>query len=123
MAPGWGRAGPLGRGREVATRTARHPFAAEGGPLREGWRELGGGSEGDLPADVRLLLPTAEGRPLPSPDRARMGEETTPRDATEVTLAEWLAPAITVPPLATLRWLAQLPREKHPAPHLHFGAD
>jgi SNF2 family DNA or RNA helicase len=117
----WGEGDEIRRARRG--KALRHPFAAEGAPLGEAWRELGGKSEGAAASDMRLLLPTAGGRPLPSPEHARLDEESAPRDAKEVTLAEWVLPAQAVAPFAALRWLAQLPREKHPAPDLYLGVD
>jgi SNF2 family DNA or RNA helicase len=123
----WGEGGEIPRGRR--SKTPRHPFAVGSGPLRDHWRALGGVSDADgsaaplEEATLRLLLPAAGGRPLPSPERARLGEAEVTRAAKEATLEEWTVPALSVPPLAALRWLAQLPREGRPAAHLHLGAD
>ena len=97
----WGEGDEIRRARRG--KVLRHPFAAERGLLHGAWQELGGEGEGDAASDVHLLLPTAGGRPLASPERAWMDEETAPRDAKEVTLAEWVLPAQAVPPFAALR--------------------
>src|SRR5258708_6252272 len=88
----WGEGGENRRNRR--SKTPRHPFPVEGGPLRDVWREMGGGSEGDPSITVRLLLPTAAGQPLPSLERARMGDEATASDAKEASLVGWLVPAL-----------------------------
>jgi SNF2 family DNA or RNA helicase len=121
----WGEGGETrrGEGRGKRSKTRWHPFAAEGGPLRAAWRELGGGSDGDPAAQARLLLPSTESRPLPSAERARATGETRTVADRPAQLEEWTVPALAAPAEAAMRWLAGLAREAHPAPHLHLGTD
>jgi SNF2 family DNA or RNA helicase len=128
--PDGGGLGLWGEGQPVATsrrgrqpKTPRHPFAAEAGPLREAWRQLGGGSDAEPVAALQLLLPAAGGHPMASPEWSRMAEDTPSAAGKEAALAEWLLPGLSVPPLAALVWLARLPREPHPIPHLLLGSD
>jgi SNF2 family DNA or RNA helicase len=95
----------------------------EGGPLRSVWRDLGGASEADPTAQLRLRLPTANARPVASPEWTRASVDAAAPSSTAAVLEEWSVPALSVPPSAAVRWLAALPRDPRPAPGLSLGAD
>lgn len=121
----WGEGDGPARRAEASRRkqkTRWHPGAVEGGPLRAAWRELGGASEPDPGAQLRVLLPTADGQPLPSPERARVAADE-PAAEEPAALEEWTVPALSAPAHAAVRWLAALSRDVRPAPHLTLGAD
>src|SRR5205823_8480028 len=74
-------------------------------------------------AQVRLVLPSADGRPQSSPERARAIGESRAPEALPAALEEWTVPALMAPAGVAMRWLAALAREARPAPHLALGAD